>query len=242
MKKIKIIAPLVAVLMAVPTVAFAQTDQVTDGPETERIHDEFEGAKRHLLVALDRRVAALEEATARATEAPHLSAEHLATLTADYAFHIDGLLTLRPEIEAATTPEQLHSLGERVVNEHWVFALQIPKGRLTNAADIIASAAAKTVEVVAEFDEALTELESLGIDVEQGWELLAELEAQVAAAEATAAPVPGTVLAITVTEMPEAASVVEGARYDIRAAHDSMLEARDTAHELADFIRTAIDA
>lgn len=243
MRRINVMALLLAAMMAVPTAALAQTDEVTDAPVvTDRVHDEFAGAKRHLLAALDRRVAALEGATVRAAEAPHLTPEHLATLTADYAFHIDGLRALRPEIEAATTPGQLHELGEKLVQEHWVFALQIPKGRLTNAADIIADAASQSVEVIARFDAALAELERLGIDVDEGWELLLELETQVARAEATAAPVPRTVLSIAVSEMPAASSTIEGARQDIRSAHDSIREAHGTARELAEFIRSVIDA
>ena len=241
--KTKMIVPLIALLMAVPTAAFAQTDEpVTDESViTDQIHDGFEIAKRHLLAAVDRRVAALHEATERANSAPHLTEAHRAKLTADYLIHINGLLALRPEVENATTPAQLHALGERMVDEHWVFALQIPKGRLTNGADIIASAVSQTGGAIEAFTEALTRLEELGIDVGEGWELLAQLEGHIANAGAIAAPVPNSVLSIEVSQMPGAQSTLEAAREDIHEAHDSMIEARATAHELRDFIRTVID-
>lgn len=241
--KLKIIVPLIAVVMSIPTAVVAQTDEpvADESVVTDQIHDEFEVAKRHLIAALDRRVAALHEATERANTAPHLTETHRATLTADYLIHINGLLALRPEMENATEPAQLHALGEQMVAEHWVFALQIPKGRLTNGADIIASAAAKTDEVVASFDEALTDLEELGINADEGWELLGQIETQVADAEALASPVPDIVLAIAVTEMPDAQSTLEAARDDIREAHDSMLAARDTALALREFIQSVID-
>lgn len=243
MKKTTVIALMLAALLVVPTAAFAQTDDSTgdDSQASAEFHGEFDGAKRHVLTSIDRRIAALQEATSRVASAPHLTAAHAATLTADYAFHIDGLSALRVEVEATTTPGALHTLAEQVVHEHWVFALQIPKGRLTNGADIIADSSTEAFAIADEFGDALAELEALGINVEDGWVLLEELRGHIGTAQSLVESIPDTVLSIQVTEMPGAHSVLEAAREDIHEAHDSMIEARDTARELRDFIRSVID-
>lgn len=240
MKRTSLIAVMVAALVAFPAVAWGQTDDPATDESDRAASVDFDEAQDRVLEAVDKRVAALERALIEVAESEHLTEEHAAILTADYEFHRDGLLELRPEIEAATTAEELRSLAERVWKEHWVFALQIPKGRLTHAADLIVDAAAKADAVASEFGDALDQLEAMGIDVEEGRRLLNELSDHVADAADRAAPVPDAVLPIEVTEMPDANTILDQARTDIRTAHDRMLEARDTAHELAAFIRTQI--
>lgn len=241
MRKTIFIAVVLAALLALPAVAWGQTDEpAPESAETATV--EFDEAQDRVLEAIDKRVEALGRALDAVAESEHLTESHAATLTADYEFHRDGLLDLRPSVEAATTPEELRLLAEQVWKEHWVFALQIPKGRLTFAADAIAAASDQALEVVGEFDAALDELESNGIDVEEGRRILNDMEGHIAAAQDRAAPVPDAVLPIDVAEMPDAGSTLQQARDDIRTAHDRMVEARDAAHELRDFIRSVVDA
>ncbi len=243
------IALLVAIVMALPVTAYAQADSSTDQPADRVAQDgerdagirDHRVSKERALRAVDVRVAALDEAIVRVAESSHLTAAHQATLTADYRFHLDGLVELRGEIEAAETAEQLAPLVIEIVEEHWVFALQIPKGRLTHAADIIAEATATASLIGDEFAVLLAELEAAGVNVGEGWELLDLFNVAVQDAQVLAEPIPNTVLAIEVGEMPAAGTSLASARADIRAAHQLMLESRETARDLADFLRSVID-
>ena len=240
---------LVAIVMALPVTAYAQADSSTDQPADRASQDRERHAgirdhrvsKERALRAVDVRVAALEEAIVRVADSSHLTAAHQTTLTADYRFHLDGLVELRGEIEAAETLVQLAPLVVAIVQEHWVFALQIPKGRLTHAADIIAEVTAAASLIGDEFAVLLAELEAAGVDVGEGWELLDLFNVAVQDAQVLAEPIPDTVLAIEVGDMPAAATSLRTARADIRTAHQLMLDSRRTARELADFLRSVID-
>ncbi|MBK5266736.1 MAG: hypothetical protein JJE47_04820 [Acidimicrobiia bacterium] len=249
-------ALLVALMMAMPSVAMAQTDTPTDERNRETVADQstdqptdqrtdrardLEKAKAAVLRSIDVRIAALDAALVRVEGAAHLTAAHQATLTADYRFHRDELASLRGEVEAAETLLELAPLGKAVVEEHWIFALQIPKGRLTNAADVVAGVTVKAGRVSDELTQVLARLESNGINVEKGWELLEDFNAEVADAQQLAAPIPDIVLAIQVTQMPGAKSTLDSARADLRHAHGSLTEARSIARELVQFIRSVVD-
>lgn len=253
-------ALLVALMMAVPSVAMAQTntppdqapnDQVTDqitdrqtdrqtDGETDR-HRDPAAAKAKVLHAIDVRITALDAALVRVEGSHHLTAAHQATLTADYRFHRSGLADLRIEVERTETLAELAPLAKKVVVEHWIFALQIPKGRLTNGADAVQDASAKAERVSDEFAQVLARLEANGVNVEEGWEFLDDFNAEVGEAQALAAPVPDLVLAIEVGQMPGAASALDSARADLRQAHGSLTEARSIAKELVEFIRSVAD-
>ena len=251
---------LVALMMAMPTAAMAQTDTPTDTPtdtapsdqvtdratdrqrdaETDR-HRDLAPAKAKVLRSIDVRISALEAALVRVEGSHHLTAAHQATLMADYRFHRNGLADLRIEVERAETLAELAPLAKKVVVEHWIFALQIPKGRLTNGADAVADASVKAERVSDEFAQVLARLEATGVDVEEGWELLNDFNAEVGEAQALAAPVPDLVLAIEVGQMPGASSTLDSARADLRKAHGSLTEARSIARQLVEFIRSVVD-
>lgn len=224
-------ALLVALMMAMPTVAMAQTYTTTD----------MAPAKAKVLRSIDVRISALDAALVRVEGSHHLTAAHQATLKADYRFHRNGLADLRIEVEGAETLAELAPLAKKVVVEHWIFALQIPKGRLTNGADAVADASVKAERVSDGFAQVLARLETNGVDVEEGWELLNDFNAVVGDAQALGAPVPDLVLAIEVGQMPGAASTLDSARADLRQAHQSLTEARSIARQLVEFIRSVVD-
>lgn len=253
-------AVLVALMMAMPTVAMAQTDTPTDQApsdqatdqatdrqtdgqtdrETDR-HRDLAPAKAKVLRSIDVRITALDAALVRVEGSHHLTVAHKATLMADYRFHRNGLADLRVEVERAETLAELAPLAKEVVVEHWIFALQIPKGRLTNGADAVADASAKAGRVSDEFAQVLARLEANGVNVEEGWELLNDFNAEVGDAQALAVPVPDLVLAIEVGQMPGAKSTLDSARGDLRKAHGSLVEARSIARQLVEFIRSVVD-
>ncbi len=253
-------ALLVALMMAMPTAAMAQTDTPPDSPtdtapsdqvtdqatdrqrdaETDR-HRDLAPAKAKVLRSIDVRISALDAALVRVEGSHHLTAAHQATLMADYRFHRNGLADLRIKVEEAETLAELAPLAKQVIVEHWIFALQIPKGRLTNGADAVADASVKAERVSDEFAQVLARLEANGVNVEEGWELLDDFNAEVGEAQALAAPVPDLVLAIEVGQMPGAKSTLDSARADLRKAHGSLTEARSIARQLVEFIRSVVD-
>ena len=223
----------------------AQTDQTDQTRPTDQVRDgerdvDLDRVKKHALEAIAKRVEALTSAIARVSENPHLEPEHARVLVEDYEFHIAGLERLIEPIEAAETAEELRPLVESIVVDHWVFALQIPKGMLTVASDSITDATEHFNSVYERIENVLAELAEKGIELPEAEELLAESKRLTGNAAELVAPIPDIVLAITVEEMPEARETLEAARADVRAAHDNLVDARENVHQIVRIIKDAL--
>lgn len=252
MKK-TLVAMMVLATVLVPSAAIAQTDdatadrpaQVEQAPETDQASDaerhlDLERVKEHALEAITKRVEALTKAIERLEANQHVTPEHARTLIDDYEFHIRGLEALVAPIEAAETPEELRPLVESIVKEHWVFALQIPKGALTVASDSIIDATEHFSTVYERIENVLADLAEQGVELPEAEELLAESQRLTSEAADLVVSVPDTVLAIGVEEMPEARETLEAAREDVRAAHDNLVNARENVHQIIRIIKDAL--
>lgn len=254
MKKALIAIMILGTALA-PTAAFAQTDDAptdrsTDSTvdqvrETDEVRDsvrhDLDAIKERALEAIDVRVEALTNAITRLGQNQHVEPEHARALIDDYEFHIRGLEALVEPIKAAETAEELRPLVESIVTEHWVFALQIPKGMLTVASDSIMDATENFESMFERIASILERLEGAGINLPGATALLAEAEASTATAAELAAPVPDLVLPISVTEMPEAGETLRAAHADIRAAHDHLVDARQNIREIVEIVKRALD-
>lgn len=251
MKKTMVATLLVGTLL-VPSAALAQTDEASpDRPvaqtdQADPVRDTAERdlnldqVKENALEAITKRVEALTKAIDRIGANQHVTPEHARTLIDDYEFHIRGLEALVVPIEEAETLEELRPLVESIVKEHWVFALQIPKGALTVASDSITDATEHFSSVYERISNVLADLAERGIELPEAEELLAASEELTNEAAALVAPVPDTVLAITVEEMPEARSTLEAAREDVRSARDNLVESRENVQQIIRIIKDAL--
>ncbi len=250
MKK-TLVAAMILGTVLVPSTAFAQSDdapertdqtRTTDVREVDQVRDrvDLEEAKARALEAIDKRVVALTDAIARIEANEHVEPEHARALIDDYEFHIRGLEALVGPIEEAETAEELRPLVESIVLEHWVFALQIPKGKLTVASDTILDATEHFDTAYARIENVLAELEEQGINLPGADALLEEARGLTEAAAELVSPIPDTVLAIAVEEMPEAREPLEAARADVRAAHDNLVQARENVREIVSIIKEAL--
>jgi len=251
MKK-TIVAMMLLGTVLVPSAAFAQTDDAsTDRPvaQTDQADPARDTAERDLnldqvkenaLEAITKRVEALTKAIDRLEANEHVTPEHARVLIDDYEFHIVGLEALVGPIEAAETLEELRPLVESIVKDHWVFALQMPKGGLTVASDSITDATEHFTMVYERISNALADLAERGIELPEAEELLAESEVLTTEAANLVAPIPDTVLAIGVEEMPEARSTLEAAREDVRSARGNLVDARENVHQIIRIIKDAL--
>lgn len=253
MKK-TVVAMMLLGAMLVPSAALAQTDdpstdratqaEPVEQPDLARDTAErdldLDRVKEHALEAIAKRVEALSKAIERLGENQHVTAEHARTLIDDYEFHIRGLEALVAPIEAAESLAELRPLVESIVHEHWVFALQIPKGALTVASDSIIDATGHFASAYERLSNVLAALAEQGIELPEAEELLAESERLTNASAELVTPIPDTVLAITVEEMPEARSTIEAAREDVRSAHANLVEARENVQEIIRIIKEVI--
>lgn len=244
------VAILVAAAVLAPSAAIAQeTDQARDTNvrETDQARDEvrdrdvdLDEVKKRALEAIAKRVEALTNAIGRIEANEHIEPEHARVLIEDYEFHIAGLERLVEPIEEAETAEELRPLVESIVVDHWVFALQIPKGKLTVAADATVDATEHFAGVFERIANVLEQLAERGIELPEAEELLDEAERLTAAAAETAGAIPAVVLAIQVEEMPEARSVLEAAHEDLRGAHANLVDARENVHQIIRIIKDAV--
>lgn len=247
MKRTFIVTMVVAALLA-PTAALAQTDdsstdradQVRDAAEDQVRDLSIDDIKRHALAAIDKRVDALGGAIERVEQNRHVEPDHARALIDDYQFHIRGLESLVEPIEEAETVEELRPLVESIVVEHWVFALQIPKGMLIVASDSITDATEHFADAYERIQNALAQLAETGIELPEAEELLSEAQSWTDTAAATVAPIPDTVLSITVEQMPGARETLEAARADVRSAHGYLVDARENVQEIIRLIKDAV--
>lgn len=249
------VAILAAAAVLAPTAAIAQetdqaretdqvreADQVRDGDQVRdrEVDRDFDDVKERALEAIAKRVEALSNAIGRIEANEHVEPDHARALIEDYEFHIAGLERLVEPIEEAETPEELKPLVESIVVEHWVFALQIPKGKLTVAADSTVDATEHFSGVFERIENVLAQLSERGIELPEAEQLLDEAERLTAAAAETAGAIPAVVLAIQVEEMPEARSVLEAAHEDLRGAHGNLVDARENVHQIIRIIKDAV--
>ncbi len=106
-RRILIIAIALGLLLALPTAASAQDTEPSADPGPEH---SIEGIKARAQAAVDRRLDTLANLERRLINHEYMTTVHKATLTADYADGVAGLITLNREIQDAETAEELREL------------------------------------------------------------------------------------------------------------------------------------
>jgi hypothetical protein len=164
---------LMAVLMvaAVPAAALAQTDEPATrdtvvNPDSGR---DLSQLRERGLEAIERRLETIERLRQRIDDSDHLTGEHFGQLTAELARHEAGLEQLAREIEAAETGAELLAIAPKIVTEHRIYVLVVPKVAEVIGSDTGVAFAARGEEVAGVLSTWIERLADLGRDVSEGW-------------------------------------------------------------------------
>ena len=106
-RKLWVIAVALGLLMALPVAANAQETDTSNDPSTDH---SVESIKARAQEAVDRRLDTLANLERRVINHEYMTAVHKATLTADYADAVAGLITLNRDIQNAETMTELREL------------------------------------------------------------------------------------------------------------------------------------
>jgi hypothetical protein len=223
---------LMAVLMvaAVPAAALAQTDEPATrdtvvSPDSGR---DLSQLRERGLEAIERRLETIERLRQRIDDSDHLTGEHFGQLTAELARHEAGLEQLAREIEAAETGAELLAIAPKIVTEHRIYVLVVPKVAEVIGSDTGVAFAARGEEVAGVLSTWIERLADLGRDV-------SEAEA------ALAGPVADEVIPLDPSDWPDPARVVlEDGRQDLEDARSEFRSARDAAKEVVAILRELI--
>jgi hypothetical protein len=236
---------LMAVLMvaAVPAAALAQTDEpatrdtVVD-PDSGR---DLSQLRERGLEAIERRLETIERLRQRIDDSDHLTGEHFGQLTAELARHEAGLEQLAREIEAAETGAELLAIAPKIVTEHRIYVLVVPKVAEVIGSDTGVAFAARGEEVAGVLSTWIERLADLGRDVSEAEAALGRMEANLAEGLALAGPVADEVIPLDPSDWPDPARVVlEDGRQDLEDARSEFRSARDAAKEVVAILRELI--
>lgn len=241
----RVLATLVTLAVATAvSPAVAQTDQratdevaVTDRPAAEEL-DRLKGVA---LVEIDRRIGTLERLSATVGASERLIPNHREALSTQLAADIARLLDLRDAVAAADTLRDLRALVPRIVNDHWVFALAVPKVHEVIAADAIVAVTGDFRDVHDRIAVVLERASAAGLSVETAALALSQARTQVNEARAMAVAVPGGVLPITVDQMPEAGEILVESARNLTAAFELLSESASATRAAVSDLRAAVD-
>lgn len=234
---------LMAVLMvaAVPVAALAQTDEPA-ARDTLVVDDDsgrdLSQLKERALEAIERRLDTIERLTRRIDDSDHLTGEHFGQLTSELARHEAGLEQLAREIEAAETAAELLEIAPKIITDHRVYVLLVPKVREVIGSDTGVAFAARGGEVAGVLAGWIERLGALGHDVSEAEAALVRMESHLDEGLALADPVAETVLPLEPSDWPDPArAVLEEGRQDLRDAREEFRAAREAAAEVVGILR-----
>ena len=152
-----------------------------------------------------------------------------------------GLEALAGDIRAAEDLETLRVLVPQIFEKYRIYAVVAPKVHLVLGADHASSVAGRMASAASSLGDVLDRLDEAGFDVDQGEELLAEMERLVKAGSEQVGSVPGMVIDLTPADYPGSSEVLRSAHGVLKSGSEDLRAAGQTAHEVVRFIKNLID-
>lgn len=188
---------------------------------------DFPTAQAKCLEGIDKRLSELSTLSGKVAAAEQLTDSHESALNSIISSATSGITGLRAEVVADTDAASLKEDCTAVAEQYRVFALRAPQVHYTIGADRGTAAVAKAEGAVTKLTDAIAAAEAAGKDVGNAHELLADIEARVASAEAQLSGVADTVLGYTPADwnanhdlLNPAKAALQAARADLKAAID----------------------
>ncbi len=190
---------------------------------------------------IDRRLDDLATAQARVADVDALTDTHKATINSIIDGTEAGLAETSIAIDAATDRATLVDLCTSIATDFRVYLVVLPQTHLTVGADRVDAAVDRGDELVAELDAAIAAALEAGADVGPAQALRDEAVAHLAAASAGVDGAGDQVLTVTPASWNDGdgAPVIEGTRTAVRAAHAEIKAAIEDGHAAVESLRDA---
>jgi hypothetical protein len=190
--------------------------------------------------AVDQRLATLDKLSAAVAGRAAVTDDHRATLEGQIAAARDGLTALRASIAADADAASLKAHCREIVEGYRVYLVVVPRTHEVVAADAIVAGADRMSARVGDLATAIDAAEAAGRDVTHDRELLADLQAKVAAARDAAAGVPDTVIGLTAADWNAgtAQPALEAGHATLAQARADLASALTSAKEIVQDLRS----
>jgi len=230
-RKLWVLAIVLGLFLALPAAASAQeTDTSSDVGSGRTI----ESVKARAQDAVDRRLDTLANLERRVVNHEYMTTVHKATLTADIADAIAGLIELNRDIQNAGTAAELRELVPLIATDYRVYLVIVPKSYEVGASDRVAHVVSRFEETADTLEDAINRAEAAGYDMTQANRWLISARDEIAEARRTGVPVAEDVIDLDASdwEEPAATTLDEGhrrlknARVDLRQAKGSLDKAK----------------
>ncbi len=235
-RRAMIIAIAVGMLMALPAVASAQeADPATDASPEHSI----EGVKARAQAAVDRRLDTLATLERRVINHEFMTTVHKATLTADYADAVAGLITLNREIQNAETAVELRELVPLIASDFRVYLVIVPKSHQVGASDRVGHVVSRFEDAADAIADAIERAEAAGYDMTEASRWLVSARDEIGEAKRTGVPVANDVIDLDASDWEEPAKSMleqgrrrlDNARVDLRQAKGSLDKAKQAIED-----------
>jgi hypothetical protein len=182
----------------------------------------LEARKRAATGAITRRVLALRERLRAAESVTRLDEEQRAALATQLREQINGLTGLGARIQGDDDEATLRADAQRIITDHRVYVLTIPKARGVMLADIELAAADRFTKLA---DRLATAVDQAKGDTTDTREDLVQMRSKVAAVTAAVPPIPAELLALQPAGYPANRTVLEQARQSLRTGRTDLADA-----------------
>ncbi len=238
-RKVLVVAVALGVLMALPSAASAQETDVATDRDTEYSIDEV---KERAKAAIDRRLNTLAELQRRVRDHEFMTNVHKATLIADYADAVAGLISLNREIQNAETREELRDLVPLIATDYRVYYVIVPKTYQVAASDRIGHVVSRFDDTADAISDAIDRAEAAGYDMTEAKRWLISARDEIAEARRTGVPVANDVIDLDASDWEEPAkSALEEGRRRLKNARVDLRQAKFSLNEAQQAIRDAIN-
>lgn len=180
---------------------------------------------------IQRRFVTLDRLQGAVIAAPFLTSSDRQALLQHIQGTRAGLTSLKAEIDADTTVDELKVDISRIATEYRVYLLLAPQVNLVRGADAISAAAARMDQEALRLQQLIDFAGSQGKDVTAAQAALDAMEHDLANAKAQVTGLSAKLLALTPATWNDGSAkpVLDGARAAERAAHAELLSARKDA-------------
>ena len=234
--RILIVATVLGMLMALPVAATAQEADTTGDASPEH---SIEGVKARAQAAVDRRLDTLASLERRVINHEFMTVVHKATLTADYADAVAGLITLNREIQNAETAEELRELVPLIASDFRVYLVIVPKTYEVGASDRVGHVVSRFEDTADATADAIERAEAAGYDMTEASRWLVSARDEIGEARRMGVPVANDVIDLDASdwEEPAKSTLEEGrrrlgnARVDLRQAKGSLDKAKQAIED-----------
>jgi len=187
--------------------------------------------------AVQKRETALGNDATKINAATGLTSSDKSALLATESSDASGLTALDATIQADTTFSQAKTDCEKIVTQYRVFVVFEPQVHLVIAADTVGSAATKITSLASELQQKLGSNQNPAVQA-----ALADLQKQVAAAQASVSGLSATVLAQTPSGYPGNKSVFTSALASVQSAVSDLKQARSDIDTIKDALQPSSGA